>query len=105
MILRFFKCLGDSSKHSEKYYPQLLGLSIVINLPSWISYIMGVFSFLVPKSFLEKQRFCYGRPGSAKKDKFESEKISKCPFASIFMNKADTPLFLGGEDAGCPFKN
>ena len=100
----FFKCLGDSSKHSEKFYPQLLGLSIVINLPSWISAVMSLFSFLVPQSFLEKQRFCYGRPGSKKQKNFKDQKISKCPFASVFMDKADTPLFLGGEDAGCPYK-
>ena len=44
-----------------------------------------------------------GRPGSSKKKNFEDQKISKCPFASVFMDKNEIPLFLGGEDAGCPF--
>jgi hypothetical protein len=32
---RFFKALGASSKATEKFYPQLLGKSVMINLPSW----------------------------------------------------------------------
>ena len=36
---RFYKCLGEASKLSAIYYPQLLGKTILINTPSYFRFL------------------------------------------------------------------
>jgi hypothetical protein len=55
---RFYKCLGESSKHSAVNYPQLLGKSVLINTPSFLRIIFGAFGIFMPKSALEKITIC-----------------------------------------------
>ena len=99
----FYSCVGESSKHSEKHYPTLLGANIVINHPAFLSVLFNIFSFVLPKSAMDKVRFCKGRPRARgehedDKDLPEEENISNCPFASLFLKAEDTADFLGGKD-------
>jgi hypothetical protein len=121
---RFFAALGDSSKRSAIMYPQLLGATICVNVPSFIAILRSVFSPLMPQSALDKQRFCkakdtnkqsaskcpylnmYAKTTTKEEQKDDettksstskSESTNVCPFKSI----SGLPDFLGGNES-CP---
>lgn len=89
---RFFKALGASSKLSEKLYPQLLGTSVPINIPSFFKFIMKFATAFMSKKSLAKMKPC---PGDTNGD------ITKCPFVMSKFNIEDIPTFLGGK-CSCP---
>lgn len=85
----FFQALGISSKASERYYPQLLGFSVMANPPFFMSAFMTVARPLMSKKTLEKMKICSG--------KTTSQSVLSCPFASqAFGSPATVPTFLGG---------
>jgi hypothetical protein len=86
---RFYKCLGDASKLSAVYYPQLLGKTVMINTPSFFRMLYNTFSIFMPKSALEKQTLCPAKNTS-------KEDISACPFMKRFNGIGSVPAFLGG---------
>ena len=85
---RFFQALGASSKTSAIVYPQLLGATAAVNIPSFLHIIMGTFGRLMPQSAIDKQRFCGAR-------NTESEDHSKCPFLRAFGGADGGPLAEG----------
>ena len=105
---RFFQALGASSKTSAIVYPQLLGATAAVNIPSFLHIIMGTFGRLMPQSAIDKQRFCGAR-------NTETEDPSKCPFLRMFggadggalaegaplPRHPGLPAFLGGAEE-CP---
>ncbi|KAI8812570.1 hypothetical protein BJ742DRAFT_792881 [Cladochytrium replicatum] len=60
MDRRFLKTIGAVSKLSEVYYPQLLGLSVMLNVPSTLNAVFTIARPFLPKKTLEKMRFCKG---------------------------------------------
>ena len=86
---RFYKCLGDASKLSAIYYPQLLGKTVMINTPSYFRVLYNTFSIFMPKSALEKQTLCPAK-------NTETENVSACPFMKRFNGISAVPAFLGG---------
>ena len=103
---RFFKALGDSSKRSAIVFPQFLGATVIVNVPSFLSVLMKVFSPLMPQSALDKQRFCKVKNSA---DPIKSP-ASGCPYLNMFGGQnaegltcpvAGLPTFLGGQEP-CP---
>lgn len=93
---RFMKIIGQSSKDAEKLFPQLLGKSIILNMPFFFKTVMSVVKPLMSKRAVEKMVFCNG--GSS------GQPITECPFLSSFLDVADVPTFLGGKcncSGGC----
>ncbi|KAJ3335471.1 hypothetical protein HDU93_005439 [Gonapodya sp. JEL0774] len=88
MDRRFFKALGISSKASEIYYPQLVGVAVMMNLPSWMSAVMSMGKTFMSQRTLAKLRIC---PGSS-----SNQSISNCPVASKIFAEESVPTFLGG---------
>jgi len=86
---RFFKALGRASKESELYYPQLLSISIAINVPSYLNFIWPVAKRFMPAKSLAKFRIC-----TAKDTTLQSACI--CPFASNVFTPDTLVDFLGG---------
>ena len=58
---RFMRALGESSKMSEKMYPQLLGKSCMINAPAWIYKFWSIFKHIMSAKSVEKTKFCPAR--------------------------------------------
>ena len=86
---RFYKCLGEASKLSAIYYPQLLGKTILINTPSYFRFLYKTFSIFMPQSALDKQVLCPAKDT-------EKEDVTKCPFMKRFNAIGNVPNFLGG---------
>lgn len=84
----FFKALGDSSKLSEKVYPQLNGAGVLINTPATLRIIMRAFKTFQSKRSLEKQKIC---PVTNSKTKDANE----CPFLTKYKGVDQVPPFLG----------
>ena len=91
---RFYKCLGDASKLSAIYYPQLLGKTVLINTPSYFRLLYRTFSVFMPASTLKKQILCPAKDT-------ETEDVGKCPFMKRMNAVASFPDFLGGS-VKCP---
>jgi hypothetical protein len=90
---RFTRVLGETSKLSEKLFPQLLGLSIFVNVPRFMYWAINVVKPLMSKRAVEKMRICPG---------FTSGKtIADCPYLSQYLTSEDLPTFLGGK-CDCP---
>ncbi|KAJ3401483.1 hypothetical protein CcCBS67573_g07329 [Chytriomyces confervae] len=88
---RFIKVLGDSSKLSEKMFPQLLGKTIYVNAPSWM--VWAFKTVLLPvlsKKTIEKTVFCPGNSSG-------KNNMADCPYLSRYLKAADLPSFLGGQ--------
>jgi hypothetical protein len=91
---RFSRIIGESSKLSEKLFPQLLGQSIFINVPKIVYWVINVIKPLMSKRAVEKMVFC---PGNT----ISSKPITDCPFISRILSVDDVPTFLGGK-CNCP---
>ena len=52
------QALGRASKESEVYYPQLLSISIAINVPSYLNFLWPVAKRFMPAKSLAKFRIC-----------------------------------------------
>ena len=92
---RFYKALGESSKKSAEYYPQLLGKTVLINTPSYMRVLWSTFSVFMPKSALEKTTICPATGTSLP----HTPDASTCPFIMRWCGKAglsSVPDFLGG---------
>ena len=72
---RFFKALGRASKDSELYYPQLLQITVAINVPSYLNLIWPIAKRVMPAKTLAKFRICSARNTL-------TESAVKCPFAT-----------------------
>lgn len=84
---RFQAVLGESSKLSEMYYPQLLDRAVLVNVPYIFSAIWSVMKNVLNAKARSKVAIC---PGDALKGD-----ISKCPFAKL-LDLETLPSFLGG---------
>ena len=88
---RFFKALGRASKDSELYYPQLLQITVAINVPSYLNLIWPIAKRVMPAKTLAKFRICSARNTL-------TESAVKCPFATT----AFTPECASRSCLDCP---
>lgn len=86
---RFYKALGRASKDSELFYPQLLAITVGINLPSYMNLLWPIAKRMMPAKTLAKFRVC-----SAKDTVTQSAVL--CPFASAVFQPSSLVEFLGG---------
>ncbi|KAI9329093.1 CRAL-TRIO domain-containing protein [Obelidium mucronatum] len=87
--MRFFRVLGESSKLSEKMFPQFLGRSIMVNAPSPLVWAFNsILKPLLSKKTAEKTVFCPG--------KTSGKSIVACPYLSRYLVLENIPSFLGG---------
>jgi CRAL/TRIO domain len=92
---KFSKVIGQSSHMSQMYYPQLLGKTVIINMPITFRVIYKAMSVFMPASTLEKQAIC---PANTLK-----KSAGECPFLKNFKNGVEImPPFLGGSRAMMP---
>lgn len=87
--LRLFKASGVSSHLNEIYYPQLTGMTCILNVPSTFQVMLKMFAPFQSKRSLEKQKCCPVQQ-IWKKDGNE------CPFLKRHMAVDQIPDFLGG---------
>lgn len=85
---RFFAAMGRASKDSENFYPQLQGITVMLNLPMWMRAVVAIAKPFMSKRSLEKLRFCGG--------KTRKSPLGDCPVADKLLDPADLPSFLGG---------
>jgi hypothetical protein len=86
---KFSKVIGKSSHMNAIYYPQLLGKTVIINMPVTFRMIYKAMSVFMPASTLEKQAIC---PANTLK-----KSATECPFLKNFKNGVEImPPFLGG---------
>lgn len=83
---RFSKLLGECSVLMEKMYPQLIGRSIIVNTPSYFSWLFRFIKPLLSEETLAKVVLCPG--GSS---------VADCPYLSKYLVLSDLPSFLGGD--------
>ena len=86
---RFISALGKSSHLSSDYYPQLLGRSVMINVPTALRYAIKALNLVQSKKTVDKQSICPAQH-SDKKSALE------CPFLQKFGGVESIPTFLGG---------
>ena len=91
---RFAKIIGESSKLSEKLFPQLLGATVFINVPRFLYWSINLIKPLMSKRAVEKMAFCPGNVVSTKS-------ITECPYLTKNLALEDVPSFLGGK-CNCP---
>ena len=84
---KFLKCLGDSSKISEKLYPQLLDKNIFLNSSKVVKVLMNMASLFMSKKSLSKISVCKG-------DTLKDD-LQKCPYALKNISLQSLPTFLG----------
>ncbi|KAI8620406.1 CRAL-TRIO domain-containing protein [Chytriomyces sp. MP71] len=91
---RFLKVLGESSKMSEKMFPQLLGKTIYANAPSWMAWAFNTaLKPLISQKTAAKTVFCPG--------KTSGKSISDCPYMTRYLQTSEMPTFMGGR-CDCP---
>ncbi len=78
------------AKASANYFPQMQHKFVMVNTPGWISAIFGLMKSIMPARNFNKLGLCKS------KVKLEDGDISKCPFASKYLNPSLLPRFLGG---------
>ena len=86
---RFYKAIGRASKESEMFYPQLLAITVGINVPSYMNLIWPIAKRVIPAKTLAKFRIC-----SAKDTVTQSAIL--CPFAPAVFQPSTLVEFLGG---------
>jgi len=92
---KFGKMMGKASTLSAVFYPQLLGKTIIMNMPLTFRVIFKAMRVFMPASTLEKQAMC---PANTLK-----KSASECPFLKKFANGPEImPPFLGGTRAMLP---
>ena len=94
---RFEKCLQKASELSAIYYPQLLGKSVILNMPSFFKSIFTASMSLMPASVKDKISICpQNDTAHCGRD------VTQCPFFQRFDGTtANVPPFLGGTKE-CP---
>ena len=88
---QFQQTLGESSKLSERIYPQLLGKQVIFNPPRFMMALFSVIKGVMSPKVLARLGVCPGHGGDAK------AAISGCPFAGKRFDPHAVPTFLGGE--------
>ncbi|KAJ3411186.1 hypothetical protein HDV05_002614 [Chytridiales sp. JEL 0842] len=91
---RFTRIIGASSKLAEQLFPQLLGVSVFVNVPSYMRWGFKALTPLMSPRAVAKMRFC---PGNVHTNK----PFSACPYLSKTFDENDIPTFLGGK-CSCP---
>lgn len=92
---KFAKVIGKSSAFSAVHFPQLLGKTILINLPVTFRLVYKAFTVFMPQSTLEKQAIC---PANTLKSS-----ATECPFLKKFRGSDEImPPFLGGKGPMLP---
>jgi len=86
---RFFKALGRASKDSELYYPQLLAITVGVNVPGYLNLIWPIAKRLMPAKTLAKFRICSARDTVV-------QSAVQCPFATSVFTPETLVDFLGG---------
>jgi hypothetical protein len=85
----FQRAMGEASKITEQFYPQLLGISVLNNPPFWFRAAFAVVSLFMSAKTLARTKVCYG--------KTRKEDVTTCPFVSGAFDLVDLPSFLGGQ--------
>eukprot|EP00854_Cymbomonas_tetramitiformis_P000745 gene745-1213_t len=83
---RFMKVLSAASKQGEDLFPQLMGRSVLINMPQVYYSIFSLMKTFMSKRTLAKLAVCPA-----------GDDITKCPFIKAKFNIDDVPSFLGGK--------
>eukprot|EP00944_MAST-04C_sp_MAST-4C-sp1_P002332 g2332.t1 len=78
------------AKASANYYPQMQHKFVMVNAPGWISAIFGLMKRVMPARNFSKLGLCQSKLKTTDGD------ISKCPFASRYLDASLLPSFLGG---------
>ena len=94
----FFRAIGHSSQQSEIYYPQLLGRFCLLSPPKWLSIAMSIALLFASKKTAAKVAVC-----RAHSNERQPGAMSKCPFASRFINPESLPRALGGTAGDGPW--
>jgi hypothetical protein len=86
---RLPKFYGQASQLSQIYYPQLLGRTVMTNMPSFFRIIFKALRLFWPAKTVEKQAICPADTGK--------KSAKDCPFLSKFSPGPELlPPFLGG---------
>jgi len=86
---RFFRVLGQSSKHNELLRPLFIGKTYVFNPPKWLKLALGVASTFMPRRSIERTWIHPGRIGH--------ERSQLCHYARRLLGDGSSlPTFLGG---------
>lgn len=88
---RFKSVLQETSRLSEKLFPQLLDKAVMLNIPGWVLTVMKALLVLMPQKAAAKTAVC---PGQSLR-----EPTSKCQYGEWSRKKFDNkdlPRFLGG---------
>ena len=89
----FMALLKEVQETMDRVYPQLSGVSVMLNPPAIFKATFALFKPFMSKRALARVRFC---PGDTIK-----EPIARCPFVAQCADAKALPAFLGG-DGGCP---
>lgn len=91
---KFLNVISRNSHESNVYYPQSVRYNVFMNLPSTLRYILTTFRMLLPKSTMEKQRICPGKPANG-------QSAADCPFLKSQIGSDNAvkfvPGFMGGK--------
>jgi len=87
---RILTALGDSSKASSVYFPQLQGRTVAINMPHFMGWLSKALRSLVPDSSMDKFAICKAKHTS------NANAGDECPFVKSMGLGEALPPFLGG---------
>ena len=86
---RFLRCLGRSSSLGERHYPQLIALTVPINVPPLVGFLWQLGRRLLPEHMLARLRFCAAHDSAR-------QSVAECPFAARYFTPETLCTFLGG---------
>jgi hypothetical protein len=93
---RAARAQGKASHISAKMYPQLLGKTVAINAPSFMTVLFNMFSFLLSPQMVAKFSIC----PAERTNELGKKSVAKCPFVAQFGTDQAVsdcfPTFLGG---------
>ena len=93
--LSYLKKDAAASKDIEDYYPQLLGMLLVVNSPSWLSMIWNTLRPLFPRRLVEKVDFF----GSISDEKSRSKCLKRF---TKYISEENLPHRYGGKEEKWP---
>jgi len=88
---RISKAFGGSSHACSTYYPQYLGMNVLVNAPLMFRFFYNIMKIFLSRSAMEKTVVC---PATGTNTKAASD----CPFLAAFGENGpqSVPPFLGG---------
>lgn len=96
--LSYLRLRGEHSKRSMFLHPQMLGVNVVLNLPSSMTFLIKLGKKLFSKRVTERLKFC---SAEGKRTSNRDDAAEKCPFVRSHGIGSILPSFIGGK-AQCP---